>query len=246
MFLQIYHVVLYQPILNLLVFFYNIIPGSDLGIAIILMTILIKLIFSPLFVQSIKAQRAMQTIQPKLNALKEKFKDDKEKLGAAVMQLYKDEKINPFSSCLPILIQLPFLIAVYQVFRSGLASNNLQMLYSFIHNPGHLNATFLGLINLAKVSLPMAVLAGLAQFWQSKSLLLRQPKGAPIIKNDKELNIASTMNKQMVYMMPIFTIFIGASLPAGLTLYWFVITILGAIQQSLIFKKMDQKDAPTT
>jgi YidC/Oxa1 family membrane protein insertase len=232
---NIYHAVLYQPILNLLVFFYNIIPGNDLGSAIILLTIVIKLIFWPFFAQSIRAQRAMQTIQPKLTALKEKYKDDKEKMGVAVMQLYKEEKINPFSSCLPLLIQLPFLIAVYQVFRTGLASNNLEFLYPFIHNPGHLNATFLGIVNLSKASIVMAVLAGLAQFWQTKTLIGKQQIQK---NNNQEVNFASTMNKQMTYMMPVFTVLIGASLPAGLTLYWLVITLLGGLQQFMVFKKM--------
>lgn len=242
---QIYQMVLYKPILNLLVFFYNIIPGHDLGLAIILLTILIKVIFAPLFSQSIKAQRNMQSIQPKINALKEKYKDDKEKLGAAMMQLYKQEKINPFSSCLPLLIQLPFLIAVYQVFRTGLSNNQIVLLYPFIHNPGVLNPIFLGFVNLSKPNIIMALLAGLAQFWQSKSLMVKQQNKVQG-KNDKEVNIANTMTKQMTYMMPIFTVIIGASLPAGLTLYWFVITLLGALQQYWVFKKMDKPAEPVS
>ncbi|MBU1037136.1 YidC/Oxa1 family membrane protein insertase [Patescibacteria group bacterium] len=232
----IYHTILYQPILNLLVFFYNIIPGNDLGLAIILLTIVIKIIFSPLFVQSIKAQRAMQAIQPKLNALKEKYKDNKEKMGVATMDLYKQEKVNPLSSCLPLLIQLPFLIAVYQVFRTGLTGEHLDLLYSFIYNPGSLNPISFGILNLSKASIVMALLAGLAQFWQSKTMLGKQQK-----TNGKEVSLANTMTRQMTYMMPVLTVVIGASLPAGLTLYWFLVTILGALQQFIIFKRMDKR-----
>lgn len=233
MFLELYHTILYQPILNLLVFFYNLIPGHDLGIAIILLTIIIKLVFAPLFVQSIKAQRKMQQLQPKLEALKEKYKDSREKLSLATMEMYRQEKINPLSSCLPILIQLPFLIAVYQVFRTGLTNGNLDLLYPFISNPGSLNPLSLGFLDLSKASIWMAVLAGLAQFWQSKMMMDLIPK-----HQNSQPNMATQMSKQMTYIMPVITVVIGASLPAGLTLYWLVMTVLSALQQLLIFNKM--------
>ena len=168
---DIYNVILYQPIFNILVFFYNIVPGHDIGLAIILLTILIKVVLSPFFVQSIKAQRAMQRLQPKLDELKEKYKDNKEKLGPAIMQLYQKEKVSPFSSCIPLLIQLPFLIAVFQVFRVGLGNGTLDIVYPFIYNPGQINHIAFGFIDFSQASIALAVLAGLAQFIQSKSLL---------------------------------------------------------------------------
>src|SRR3989344_6230970 len=131
MLVNIYNTILYEPLFNILVFFYNIVPFNDIGLAIILLTIFIKLILSPFFIQSIKAQRAMQAIQPKLDELKEKYKNNKEKLGPAIMELYKQEKINPFSSCFPLLIQMPFLIAVYHVFANGLSGKSMEFIYSF-------------------------------------------------------------------------------------------------------------------
>jgi len=237
MLLNIYHAVVYQPILNLLVFFYNFIPGNDLGIAIILLTIVIKVAFAPLFVKSIKSQRAIQSLQPKIDELKEKYKDNKEKLGQAMMQLYKDEKINPLSSCLPLLVQLPFLFAVYSVFRAGLSNGSLDLLYSFMPNPGTLNPIAFGFLDLSERSIVLAVLAGLAQFWQSKMLLAKKPQQQ---KPGTQENFANAMTKQMTYMMPVVTVVIGISLPAGLTLYWLVITLLGALQQLIIFKHMDK------
>ena len=234
MFAEIYQTVLYQPIFNLLVFFYNLL--GDTGVAIILLTIVIKIILSPFFVQSIKSQRAMQAIQPKLEALKEKYKDNKEKLGPAIMELYKKEKVSPFSSCLPLLIQLPFLIAVFQVFQKGLVDGSFNLLYPFITNPGSLNPLAFGFLNVAQKNIPLAILAGLAQFWQSKMMLGKQQIKA------NQSPFASSMNKQMTYLMPLFTVFIGASLPAGLTLYWFLTTLLGALQQLVIFKKLNKKE----
>lgn len=232
---EIYHAILYQPLFNILVFFYNIVPGHDIGLAIILLTVVVKLILWPFFSQSLKAQRAMQTIQPKIDELKEKYKGDKEKMGPALMELYKKEKVSPFSSCLPLLLQLPFLIAVYQVFRVGLGNGSFDLIYPFIYNPGSINPVSLGLIDLSKASIVMAVLAGASQFWQSKIMLSKQPR-----PKDPS-NTMSIMNKQMTYFMPLITVFIGASLPAGLTFYWLVITVLGVLQQTWVFKKMDAK-----
>lgn len=234
---DIYHTVLYQPLFNILVFFYNIVPGHDIGLAIILLTILIKLILWPFFSQSIKAQRAMQSIQPKIEELKEKYKDDKQKLGPALMELYKKEKVSPFSSCLPLLLQLPFLIAVYRVFSVGLSNGSLDAVYPFIYNPGTINPVSLGLLNLAAPSIVMAILAGASQFWQSKIMFAKQP-----VSKDKTSTMA-IMNKQMIFFMPLITVFIGASLPAGLTLYWLIITVLGIVQQAWVFKKLEAPKA---
>src|SRR3989338_46961 len=236
MIVNIYNTILYEPLFNILVFFYNVVPFNDIGLAIVLLTIFIKVILSPFFIQSIKAQRAMQAIQPKLDELKEKYKENKEKLGPAIMELYKKEKVSPFSSCLPLLIQLPFLIAVYQVFRIGLSNGSLDIVYPFIYNPGSINPVSFGLIDLGQASIVMAVLAGAAQFLQSKSMMGRNKKQP----NAKANPMASAMGKQMMYFMPIITVFIGASLPAGLTLYWFLITLLGAMQQIMVFKRMDK------
>jgi len=237
---QLFNVVLYQPILNLLVFFYNIIPGNDLGIAIILLTVLIKLILYPLSQQSIKGQKALQQLQPKMEAIKQEYKDNKEKQAQAMMALYKNEKINPLSSCLPLLIQLPFLFAVYKVFIDGLKSGSLGLLYPFIHNPGSLNPLFLGFIDLSKPNIYFAVLAGAAQYWQAKMLQTkRPPKGIP---GSKDESMTAIMNKQMLYFMPVITIMIGVGLPGGLVLYWFVLTLLTALQQLVVFKKDGRKE----
>lgn len=229
--------VFYQPILNLLVFLYNTVSFQDLGVAIILLTILIKAILWPFGKQSIKSQKALQDIQPKLDELKKQYGNDKVGLSQATMNLYKESKINPFSSCLPLLIQLPFLFAVYQVFRDGL-SNKLDLVYPFIHKPEVIQGMFLGFLDLNKPNIYLAVLAGLAQFWQAKMMSTRKPA----IKADgsKDEGMTAIMNKQMLYFMPAITIFIGASLPGGLTLYWFVITLLTALQQIFTFKLLDK------
>ncbi len=221
----LYNEIIYRPILNLLVYLYNIIPGHDVGIVIILVTILIRIILAPLFHKSLKGQKAMSALQPKLNELREKHKDDKEAQTKAMLDLYKEHKINPLSSCLPILVQLPILIALYQVFDKAL-KGNLDGLYNFVANPGVLDPTLLGFLDLTKPNIPLAVIAGLAQFWQSKLMVSSQhPSNDPTMK---------IMSVQTTYVLPIISIVIAVSLPAGLPLYWVVTTLFAVGQQYYI------------
>lgn len=233
-------IIFYQPILNLLIFLYNTVSFHDLGVAIVLLTVVIKLVFWPLSRQAIKSQKALQDLQPKIEDLKKRY-TDKTELSRATMDLYKNNKVNPFSSCLPLLIQLPFLWAVYRVFTNGI-NNKLDLVYSFIYRPETMNVVSFGVLDLSKRSIVLAVLAGLAQFWQAKMMMTKQPT----IKTpgSKDESMTAIMNKQMLYFMPAITIFIGISLPGGLTLYWFVFTLLTALQQLLTFhKKTDSKEA---
>jgi YidC/Oxa1 family membrane protein insertase len=220
---------LLRPIFNFLVYLYNVIPGQDLGVAIIVLTLIIRLVLYPLNRKSIVSQRALQKVQPQVEELKEKFKDDREKLGKEMMALYKREKINPFSSCLPLLIQLPILIAVYRVFIHLLNGDSLDtLLYSTVAHPGMIETLAFGFLDLAKRSIPLAILAGAAQYWQTKMLMN---------KNEKKGGMASAMSKQMLYMMPVITVVIGATFPAGLTLYWFATTALSGLQQVWMIKR---------
>jgi len=230
---NLFTTIFYQPILNLLVFLYNTVSFNDLGIAIILLTVVIKAVFWPLGQKAIKSQKALQDLQPKIEELKKKY-SDKTELSRATMDMYKNNKVNPFSSCLPLLIQLPFLWAVYRVFSDGL-NNNLNLVYSFIYKPEVMNVVSLGILDLSKKSIVLAVLAGLAQFWQAKMMMTKKP--AVSIPGSKDESMTAIMNKQMLYFMPAITIFIGISLPGGLTLYWFVFTLLTALQQLLTFRK---------
>jgi len=234
---QLFTTFLYQPLLNLLVFIYNVIPGHDLGIAILILTAIIRLILYPLSARSVKSQRALQSLQPKLDKIKAKYKGEKEKQSRAIMHFYKKNKINPLSSCLPLLIQFPVLIAIYRVLRDGINNpESLNLLYSFVQNPGKLNASLLGIINLGERNVYLAVLAGAAQFWQSR-MLLKSKKNKKGGQQGNMGNIARNMSNQMIYVMPIFTVFIAMSFPAGLALYWFATTIFSIIQQWFIFRK---------
>lgn len=237
---QLFQTIFYQPILNLVIFLYNNLAFQDLGLAIIILTLIIKAILWPLSRKSIESQKALQEVQPKIDELKAKYKDDKQLLGQELMNLYKKNNVNPFSSCLPLLIQLPFFIAVFQVFKDGI-DKHLDLVYPFITKPEFINSTFLGFMDLSKPVIYLAVLAGAAQFWQAKMMMAKRNKiKSAEATNSKAESMTAIMNKQMLYFMPALTVFIGVTLPGGLTLYWFILTLLTVLQQSLINKKEQQ------
>lgn len=235
---QIFNTICYQPLLNLLVFIYNLIPTHDIGLVIIIVTLIIKIILYLPSIKTIKAQKSLNDLQPKINEIKEKYKDNKEKQAQEMMLLYKEHKINPLSSCLPLLIQLPFLIAIYQVFNTGLSNGNFDLLYPFIKNPGTINTLAFGLIDMAKPFALMGILAGTAQYWQAKMMMAKRPEVSS--KGAKDEDMAAIMSKQMVIMMPIMTIVIGWSLPSGLVFYWLLLTVFTAIQQLFTLRKNKQ------
>ncbi len=234
---QFYTLILYQPIFNTLVVLYNYMPGNDIGAAIIILTIIIKIILYPLTAKSIKSQRDLQLIQPKIQEIQEKYKGQKDVLSQELMKLYKAEKVNPFSSCLPLLIQLPFFIAVFSVFRNGLSGNDsLQLLYPFIHNPESLNPISLGFLDLSKNhNLILAVVAGATQFWQGKMLMQKKPLVHGAGAKDEDMAVA--MNKQMTYIMSLFSAYISWVLPSGLVVYIITTTLLTILQQYMVFHK---------
>jgi YidC/Oxa1 family membrane protein insertase len=241
---DLFNTIFFQPILNLLVWLYVTVPGQDIGIAIILLTIIVKIVLYPLTHLQIKQQRSMQELQPKIEEIRKRLKDDKEKQAAELMALYKTEKVNPASSCLPLLVQLPVFLALFHALQVGLKSESLNVLYPFVANPQNINTMFLGLFDLTQPNYVLAVLAGLVQFWQTKMIL--QPPAATVTPPPSELagkegakdeSMTAMMNKQMTYMMPIMTVVIGFSLPGGLTLYWLVMSLLTVVQQYFVLKK---------
>ncbi|MFZ6036617.1 MAG: YidC/Oxa1 family membrane protein insertase [Patescibacteria group bacterium] len=241
----IFNAILLEPILNALVLIYHYIP--NLGVAIILLTLIIKALLYFPSRSSIVAQKRLQETQPKLQELQKKYKNDREELGRQTMKFYKENKVNPLSSCLPLLIQLPILIALYQAFLAVaqtdpttniLVAEKLQHLYGplrdiFTTTP--IDPTFLGLIDLSATgNWVLAILSGLAAYVQTNMLMRKQP---PKVPGAKDESMAAGINKQMRYVMPAITVFFGVQFPAGLTLYWLVSTLFTIGQQQLILRK---------
>jgi YidC/Oxa1 family membrane protein insertase len=230
---HLFQTILFQPIFNGFIVLYNIIP--DAGAVIFIITIIIKLALYPLTSSSIKAQKALSELQPKLEELKKKHKKDQQQLAQETMKMYKENKVNPLGSCLPLIIQLPVFLALYWVLRDVLVGNKFELIYSFVATPEFINPISLGFFNLGDPNVILALLAGVTQFFQAKMFSRRRaPKKAG--EGSKDENMMSMMNKQMLYFMPVMTVFIGLRLPGGLALYWFLSTLFTLVQQMIVFR----------
>ena len=230
----IWNEVLYRPLFNVLILIYDFIP--DIGIAIIILTIITRLILYPIQSKALRAQIKLQELQPELQKIQKKYKNDKQKQSKAVMEFYQTHKVNPFSSCLTQLIQFPIIIALYQVFRTGLNVEKLTQLYSFVPRPETIDPTFFGYFNLAepnKFILP--ILAGISQFFYSKIMMPPSPKGKEAPSTQE------IITRQMIYFMPLMIIFFAMKLPAALPLYWIVVALFGILQQYLINREKFSK-----
>jgi len=249
---SLFHEVLYRPLFNLLVFLYNTVSFQDLGLAIIILTLIIRFALYPLSQKAIQSQKELFKIQPEVKELQEKYKDQKEEQAKRIMALYKEKKVNPFSGCLPILIQLPVFIALYWVFLKGLSSpDSMADLYRFVHDPGLINYHSLGFIDISEKNIYIALLAGVFQFFQSKMTLNKQMearqksrKDKLLTSNDKKLpnadDISVSVSKQMAYVMPVMTFLIASTLHAGVALYWATTTLFSLVQQWYVFSKQDK------
>jgi len=223
---EVFHEILYRPLFNALILLYQFLPFHDLGVAIILLTFLIRIVLYPLSTSSLKAQKKISNLQPKINEIQKKIKDSKEKTEA-ILKLYQKEKINPFGGILPLLLQIPILIALYRVFFQ-VQEIDPALLYGFVLNPGNLNPNFLGILNLINASLPLAILAGILQFIQAKAISTKST-GA-------DSDVSKMIQKQSLYIFPLLTFFILSRLPSAVGLYWITTIIFSLGEQRIIFK----------
>ncbi len=228
---------LVQPLFNLLALIYAYLPVHDFGLAIILLTIIIRLLIWPLVTRQLHSQRALQELQPELQRIRTESKGDKQLEGKLVMELYKEREINPFASFLPVIIQLPIFFALFAVLRDMVHPDQFAKLaYGAVASLGPIAAiihgssfhpTFLGLVDLAKPSAVLAAIAALAQFVQTKQLQPKHPAA------DQQAKVMSSM----VYLFPGLTFIIGLSLPSALALYWATSSGVAVLQQYLVLQR---------
>lgn len=247
---QLFNLFLYNPLLNALVFLYQTVALHDLGVAIILITICIRILLYPIFHKMAKNQTVMQRLQPELKKLQELHKKDKEKHIQATMDLYKKHEVNPFSNIFLVIIQIPILIALFNILqgeRGILTPNFLSDLYSFIPRPEAINTWFLGLINLKERSIvfgsaltvatllqgSIVVLTAFAQYIQARMSL-------PALPKDREPTQQEKIGRQMVFIGPVITLVFFYNFPAAIALYWLVSTLFSIFQQYIVNKHIQQ------
>jgi len=196
----------------------NTLPWLDLGLSIVLFTIIVKLILFPLSQKSVRTQAKIKKIEPKINEIKEKYKDKQEQ-AIKTMELYKEENINPFSGFLLILVQIPIIFALYFIFlRGGFPEIHTDILYSFVRVPGQINTVFLGLFDVTQKSLILALIAGLTQFLQAKLASPITPNSSSN-KGGLGADFAKSMSLQMKYVFPVIIFFIAWNISAAIALY---------------------------
>lgn len=230
----IFNTYLYQPLFNALIFLYDKASFGDIGIAIILLTILVRIVLFPFFYKGARDQAVMQKIAPRVKELQKKHKEDKQKQVEEMMALYKEHKVNPFSSFfLLLVVQLPILLAMFKVFTTGLKNMPQELLYSFVPHVTTVNYSFLSTIDLSKSSLVLILLTAVAQYYQAKLALPKSDKAF------KDMEMAEMMGYQMMYMGPILTVVVLYTMPSAIALYWLTTTLFSVVQQVIINKKIN-------
>ena len=178
------------------------------GLAIIIMTIIVKILLYPLTKKQIESTKAMMAMQPKMKAIQEKYKNDKQRLNMELANLYKQENVNPLAGCLPLLVQMPIMIGIFYCIRD-------------FHYVGPANFLWIQSISNPDPMYILPVLSALTTFVQSKQTMP---------------DTSSAQNKMMLYFMPLFIGYISFSFPAGLVLYWVVMNLMQIGQQALMNK----------
>lgn len=240
MFTYIWHTFFFDPVYNGLVFFIDVIPGGDVGLAIIATVVVVKTILLPLSIKAAKTQRVMREIEPKLKEIKEKYKDKREEQARAMMLVYKEAGMNPFASIFLLFLQIPIIIALYFSVYSGggvaLPDINTDLLYSFVAGPVNVTMNFLGQIDITGKSLLLAILAGATQFFQIKlsmpELPPKDPKAEPSLKDDFMRN----MQLQMRYVMPFIIVIAAYVTSAAIALYFLVSNVVAIAQEYYVRK----------
>ena len=234
----IYNTIFFQPLYNGLAFLTDLMPGGDIGLAVILLTIVVRVILFPLQHRMSHTQRRLKELEPVLSEIKTKHADNRQKQAEEMMALYRAHGINPFSGFLLLLIQLPLLWALYRVFQGGFDFDS-SLLYSAVSPPTVANHLFLNIIDLTKRSIWLAILAGVSQFWQLKVALPPPPPPTktalpPSLSSD----LAKNMQKQMRYTLPGLVFIFSLSLPSAIALYWVTSNLFGLVHELVVRRQI--------
>src|SRR3989344_3369864 len=230
----VFHAVIYDPLYNGLIFLVGVVPSHDVGLAVIALTIVVRVILLPLSRRAVETQIAMKKVAPEIEKIKEKFKDNREEQGKAIFALYKERGVHPFASIGLVLIQFPVLIGLYWVFYAGgFPEVDASLLYSFVHIPASVNMEFLGILDMSKRSIIIAVLAAATQLIYTR--LSMGPRQKALESTPVEASLSGDMAKsfdlQARYMLPVIIGVIAYTIPSAAPLYWVTSNILMILQE---------------
>lgn len=231
-----FHTIFYEPVYNLLVFALTIVPLHDVGAAIILVTLIVRGALLPLNLSATRSQYALKKVEGEISSIREKHKENPQEMSKKMMEVYRREHINPFSSIFVLLIQIPIFFALYFVFSKGMKPDD-NSLYTFLSFPEKLHTLAFGVLDVTGKSIIIAVITGLTAYILAK----RQTNSMVIKKHSHEEtfqdHFMKSMKIQLLYVLPIIISFSAAVLPAALGLYWTTSNIISIIQDFYIKKK---------
>lgn len=236
-----FHTIFFLPLYNALIWLSSVVPGADVGLAIVILTLLVKFLLFPLQHKMSKTQLALKKLEPQLTSLKEKYKDNKNEHAKQMMALYREHGVNPFAGFLVLIIQLPILIALFWVFKDSFVLNR-EFLYSFVTHPETLNTQFLGFLDITAHNYYLAILVGVTQFFQMRLAL---PPTPPANKSETatpsfQADFSRSLNLQMRYFMPAMVIFISATLPAAVPLYWLTSNLFAIVHELFVRRQAEK------
>lgn len=236
--MSFFHTVLYTPIYNLLMFLTDILPGQDIGMAVVIATLIVKVILMPLSFAALRTQRAIKAIEPEMKEIREKLKDDKENQAKEMFALYKKYGVNPFAGLLTLIIQLPIVISLYWVFNTKtLLAVDTSILYSFVPAPLAISPLFLGIFEVTSASIILALIAALTQFaygWYAIPVPERSTKKAGA---DMQADFGRALALQMRFMLPIFIGIAAYYTSVAIALYFITSNLVGVLQEFIIRRK---------
>ncbi|MFH1178195.1 MAG: YidC/Oxa1 family membrane protein insertase [bacterium] len=231
-----FHTVFYNPIYNALVAIVSIVPRGDVGVAVIVITIIIRLILLPFSLSAARTQRAMKVLEPKIKDLKEKHKGNKEKEALETLALYREARVNPFASILTVFIQIPVLLALYWVFNyEPFSIINTARLYSITPVPSSISLEFLGFISVAGKSITLAILAGITQFLQAHAALSGTMKPSD---TNTQGSFQRMMGMQLKYVFPFLIAIISYTTSGAVALYFITTNLVGVAQEWYVKRKV--------
>ena len=230
----LYHSFFFDPLYNSLIFLFQILPWADAGIVVVLLTILVRLILFPLSRKAVVTQVKMAEIGPELRAIQEKHKNNSEEQARKTLALYKEKGVNPFSGILVVIIQIPIILALYQIFLH-FPEVNSALLYSFVSVPENINTTFLGLVDVSAKSAVIALLAAASTYFQFLASMKGQKESKGTSFGD---NLTRSMQKQMKYFFPVLVFFISYNISGVIALYWLTTNLFSIAQELFVKRKI--------
>jgi len=252
--MSIFHEIFYQPIYNALIALYHFL-WNDFAIAIIALTVLIKFALLPLSRKQINSQKKIQEVQPKIKELQEKNKGDKEKIAKETMALYKEHGINPAAGCLPLIVMIVLFFAMYRVIFNLSGEQGFtpkaEDLYNITPQIESIKEIGLGFLELGEANYFLAIITAALTYIQIAMMQKKTKQDKVVAQEDMpkekgkekkssggfgDPDFAQVMQKQMLFIIPAMTLFIGFTFPAGLTLYWFTSTLFTVVQQWFVMR----------